>query len=104
VGGLTWSQERPDGSSIGGPVSVIYNGETLPLQLALLGQTQKSHMETEQRLDTQRRASLSGILRAKREPCDQMVEVIKNSVSSFTVTCEVAGRRVRYFEGVSGLE
>jgi hypothetical protein len=33
VGGMQWEHREPDGSSIGGPVSVIYQGVTIPLRL-----------------------------------------------------------------------
>jgi hypothetical protein len=33
VGGVQWEHREPDGSSIGGPVSVIYHGVSIPLRL-----------------------------------------------------------------------
>jgi hypothetical protein len=33
VGGVQWEHREPDGSSIGGPVSVIYHGASIPLRL-----------------------------------------------------------------------
>lgn len=33
VGGIQWEHREPDGSSIGGPVSVIYQGASIPLRL-----------------------------------------------------------------------
>jgi hypothetical protein len=33
VGGVQWEHREPDGSSIGGPVSVIYQGASIPLRL-----------------------------------------------------------------------
>lgn len=33
VGGVQWYKREPDGSFIGGPVSVIYNGVSIPLQM-----------------------------------------------------------------------
>jgi len=35
VGGLTWYKKEPDGSYIGGPVSVIYQGVSMPFQMYL---------------------------------------------------------------------
>jgi hypothetical protein len=33
VGGVQWTKRRPDGSFIGGPVSVVHQGVSIPLQL-----------------------------------------------------------------------
>jgi hypothetical protein len=33
VGGPQWEHREPDGSFIGGPVSVIYQGANMPLRL-----------------------------------------------------------------------
>jgi hypothetical protein len=33
VSGVQWEHRKPDGPSIGGPVSVIYQGATIPLRL-----------------------------------------------------------------------
>ncbi len=35
VGGMSWYKQEPDGSYIGGPVSVIYQGVSMPLQMYL---------------------------------------------------------------------
>ena len=37
VGGVQWYKQEPDGSYIGGPVCVTYNGASLPMQLYLHG-------------------------------------------------------------------
>jgi hypothetical protein len=33
VGGVEWTKREPDGSYIGGPVSVVYQGVSVPLQM-----------------------------------------------------------------------
>jgi uncharacterized protein len=43
VSGLQWYKREPDGSYIGGPVSVIYQGASVPLQLYRPGSDQMKH-------------------------------------------------------------
>ena len=105
IGGLAWAYERPDGTAIGGPIMVkADDGEFLPLHYALRGMTQKAHQAAEQVVQDRRKKALAGILRIKREPCDELVTVTKESASSFTAICNVKGQRKQYVEGISGLE
>ena|ERR1017187_5519120 len=85
-------------------ILVTVNGETLPLHYYQRGMTRQAHIEAQQQLDEQRKRALSVDLRIRRKPCDQVLQVIKNSAGSFTAICDVAGQRVQYTEGISGLE
>jgi hypothetical protein len=104
IAGIEWSFERPDGSSIGGPIMVKTDGEILPLQNAMGGRAQKSHQVAEQRKQERIKASIAGILRMKREPCDELLSVTKDSTGLYLANCLVSGQSKQYKEGISGLE
>jgi hypothetical protein len=105
VGGLEWAYERPDGTSIGGPIMVQNpDGEMLPLHYALRGMTKAAHDAALQQVDDQRKHAVAGILRIKQERCDELVTVTKQSEGSFVATCTVNGKQRQYTEGISGLQ
>jgi hypothetical protein len=104
IAGIAWSFERPDGSSIGGPIMVKSDGEILPLQNALSGITQKSHQVAEKRKEERIKASVAGILKIKREPCDELISVTRASTGLYLANCLVSGQSKQYKEGISGLE
>jgi len=105
VGGLEWAFERPDGTTIGGPIMVENaDGELLPLHYALRGMTKAAHDRAGQQVDEQRKRAVGGILKIRRERCDELVSVTKQSEGSFVATCLNGGKQKQYTEGVSGLQ
>jgi hypothetical protein len=102
---MQWAYERPDGTSIGGPIMVQNpDGEMLPLHYALRGMTKAAHDSAMQQVDAQRKRTLAGILKIRQERCDELVTVTKESEGSFVATCTVGGKQRQYTEGISGLE
>lgn len=103
VAGIQWSREEPDGSFIGGPITVNAKDESIPLQLYLMGQSRQTTLAAREALKERRKKTLAGILRIKREPCDELIDIFQSPVGMWLISCKVGGTEVHYQESVSNM-